>query len=132
MTIGFYTSFSAGNLSATLVEYSRRFPQVDISTVEGSRARLFEGIRTAKSTSPSSPASRHSDCNRSMVLWSERIIVALPEDHPLAANEIIYWTDLKRERFLLERARSRPGDPGYPRCQAQLRPAICLRSFGTM
>jgi DNA-binding transcriptional LysR family regulator len=31
-----------------------------------------------------------SDCNRSMALWSERIIVALPEDHPLAANEIIY------------------------------------------
>jgi hypothetical protein len=28
----------------------------------------------------------------SMVLWSERIIVALPEDHPLAANGIIYWT----------------------------------------
>jgi DNA-binding transcriptional LysR family regulator len=40
-------------------------------------------------------------------LWSERIIVALPEDHPLAANEIIYWTDLKRERFLLSER-----DPG--------------------
>lgn len=42
-----------------------------------------------------------------MTLWSERIIVALPEDHPLAANEIIYWTDLKRERFLLSER-----DPG--------------------
>jgi hypothetical protein len=40
-------------------------------------------------------------------LWSERIIVALPEDHPLATNEIIYWTDLKRERFLLSER-----DPG--------------------
>lgn len=40
-------------------------------------------------------------------LWSERIIVALPEDHALAANEIIYWTDLKRERFLLSER-----DPG--------------------
>ncbi len=42
-----------------------------------------------------------------MVLSSERIIVALLEDHPLAANEIIYWTDLKRERFLLSER-----DPG--------------------
>ena len=48
-----------------------------------------------------------SDYNRSMVLWSERITVALPEDHPLACNEIIYWTDLKRERFLLSER-----DPG--------------------
>lgn len=48
-----------------------------------------------------------SDCSRSMVLWSERIIVALPEDHPPAANEIIHWTDLKRERFLLSER-----DPG--------------------
>ncbi len=42
-----------------------------------------------------------------MALWSERIIVALPEDHPLAQNEIIYWTDLKHERFLLSKR-----DPG--------------------
>jgi DNA-binding transcriptional LysR family regulator len=42
-----------------------------------------------------------------MVLWSEGIIVALPEDHPLAANEIIYWPDLKLERFLLSER-----DPG--------------------
>ncbi len=47
------------------------------------------------------------DRNHSMVLWSERIIVALPEGHPLATNEIIYWTDLKGERFLLSER-----DPG--------------------
>jgi DNA-binding transcriptional LysR family regulator len=40
LTIGFYTSLSAGNLRASLVEYSRRFPRVEISTVEGSRSRL--------------------------------------------------------------------------------------------
>jgi hypothetical protein len=44
----------------------------------------------------SSSGSRYSSgrmaASGSMVLWSERIIVALPEDHPLAANGIIYWT----------------------------------------
>lgn len=101
ITIGFYTSLSAGNLRATLVEYARRFPQVHISTVEGSRARLFGGIENgtidiAIVTGERAPAGGHS-----MMLWSERVIVVLPEDHPLATNEIVYWTDLKRERFLL-------------------------------
>ena len=109
LTIGFYTSLSAGNLRASLVEYSRRFPQVEINTIEGSRSRLFDGIQTGTVDIAivTGESKSKSDCNRSMGLWSERIIVALPDDHPLAANEIIYWTDLKRERFLLSER-----DPG--------------------
>jgi len=42
-----------------------------------------------------------------MALWGERVVIALPERHPLTANEIIYWTDLKRERFTLSKR-----DPG--------------------
>ena len=34
-----------------------------------------------------------------MSLWSERIMVAFPKTHPLAAREFVYWTDLKNERF---------------------------------
>lgn len=40
-------------------------------------------------------------------LWSERIIVCLPAGHRLAGNDVIYWTDLKGESFLLSRR-----DPG--------------------
>lgn len=107
LTIGFYTSLSAGNLRASIVEFGRRFPQVEISTVEGSRSRLFDGIQNGTVDIAVVTGEPASDCNRSMVLWSERIIVALPDDHPLSANEIIYWTDLKRERFLLSER-----DPG--------------------
>jgi DNA-binding transcriptional LysR family regulator len=42
-----------------------------------------------------------------MSLWSERIMVALPKHHRLAAREFVYWTDLKNERFLMSRR-----DPG--------------------
>lgn len=107
LTIGFYTSLSAGNLRASLIEFGRRFPLVEISTVEGSRSRLFDGIQNGTVDIAVVTGEPASDGNRSMVLWSERVIVALPEDHPLAANEIIYWTDLKRERFLLSER-----DPG--------------------
>ena len=33
-------------------------------------------------------------------LWSERILLALPERHPLADRETIYWTDLRDENVL--------------------------------
>jgi DNA-binding transcriptional LysR family regulator len=36
-----------------------------------------------------------------MSLWSERILVVLPKSHRLAANDAIYWTDLKGEMLLL-------------------------------
>jgi DNA-binding transcriptional LysR family regulator len=107
LTIGFYTSLSAGNLRASLVEYSRRHPQVEINTIEGPRARLFDGIQNGTIDIAVVAGDSTSDRNCSMVLWGERIIVALPEEHRLAANEIIYWTDLKRERFLLSKR-----DPG--------------------
>jgi len=107
LTIGFYTSLSAGNLRASLVEFGRRFPQVEISTVEGSRRRLFDGVQNGTIDIAIITGEPPPSCSQSMVLWSERIIVALPEDHPLAANDIIYWTDLKRERFLLSER-----DPG--------------------
>ncbi|MBN9631871.1 MAG: hypothetical protein J0I18_14890, partial [Actinobacteria bacterium] len=42
-----------------------------------------------------------------MSLWSERIMVAFPKAHPLAARDFVYWTDLKTERFLMSRR-----DPG--------------------
>ncbi len=107
LTIGFYTSLSAGHLRASLIEYAQRFPRVEISTVEGSRSRLCGGIQSGTIDVAIVTGEAGPDCSRSMALWSERIIVALPENHPLAANEVIYWTDLKRERFLLSER-----DPG--------------------
>jgi DNA-binding transcriptional LysR family regulator len=107
LTIGFYTSLSAGNLKASLIEFCRRYPRVDFSTVEGARARLLDGIHNGTIDIAIVTGEPASDFDHSMVLWSERIVVALPEDHPLAAKEVIDWTDLKRERFLLSER-----DPG--------------------
>ena len=42
-----------------------------------------------------------------MPLWSERTLLALVEDHPLARKDVIYWTDLRGETVLLSQY-----DPG--------------------
>jgi DNA-binding transcriptional LysR family regulator len=103
LTIGFYTSLSAGNLRATLVEYTRRFPNVDICLYQASRVELFAAVDSAAvdiAIVTGEPNALH---GRSMALWSERIMVAFPEQHPLAAQERLSWPDLKDETFLLAR-----------------------------
>ncbi|MER9674980.1 LysR substrate-binding domain-containing protein [Mesorhizobium sp. M0208] len=107
LAIGFYTSLSAGNLRASLMEHARRFPQVEIRTVEGGRASLFVGLEHGRldiAIVTGEPSLRDGGA---MALWSERIMVALPESHPLAANDIVYWTDLRGETLLLSQR-----DPG--------------------
>ncbi|WP_095203479.1 LysR family transcriptional regulator [Mesorhizobium carmichaelinearum] len=107
LAVGLYTSLSAGNLRASLMEHARRFPQVEIRAVEIARASLFVGLEHGTldvAIVTGEPASREGEA---MALWGERIMVALPETHPLAANEIVYWTDLRGETFLLSQR-----DPG--------------------
>lgn len=45
LTVGFCTSLSAGNLQASLLEYKKRFPQIELATVERSRTRLAAALR---------------------------------------------------------------------------------------
>nr|WP_245475991.1 LysR family transcriptional regulator [Mesorhizobium sp. M7A.F.Ca.US.006.01.1.1] len=107
LTIGFYTSLSAGNLRASLMEYGRRFPQVEIRMAERARASLFDGLERGTldvAIVTGEPAVR---AGGTMALWGERVLVAVPESHPLAGKEIVYWTDLRGETFLLSQR-----DPG--------------------
>lgn len=108
LTVGFSTSLSAGNLRATLMEFTRRFPDVEITAIEGSRMRLLLALQSghidiAIVTGELPPIS-----GRAMPLWTERIIVALPEAHPLAGHEIVQWTDLKGEKLLLSQHQAGP------------------------
>ena len=47
LSVGFYTSLSAGNLRATLVDFRQRSPQVELGMVERSRMRLVTALRNS-------------------------------------------------------------------------------------
>ena len=101
LAVGFYTSFSAGNLRATLSEFSVRFPEVKVRGFERDRDMLLAGIENELLDIAIMIGEAPYRGVKSRPFWSERILVALPEDHPLAARERIHWTDLTGERFLL-------------------------------
>jgi DNA-binding transcriptional LysR family regulator len=114
LSIGFYTSVSAGNLRATLVEYMQRFPQIEIAMLERSKARLTTALRNRAIDAAIVTGEGALLGLKSMPLWSERILVVLPENHRLAASQTVSWTDLGDETLLLSRR-----DPG-PEIQEHL------------
>jgi DNA-binding transcriptional LysR family regulator len=107
LTVGFYTSLSAGNLRATLVDFRQRCPQVSLGMVERSRMRLAGALRNSAIDIVIATGGGVAFDSKTLPLWSERILVALPESHPLATREAIYWTDLRKETILLSQY-----DPG--------------------
>jgi DNA-binding transcriptional LysR family regulator len=107
LVIGFYTSVSAGNLRATIGEFKKFLPQIQLATMEHSRFHLMTALRNGTVDVVVSPGRTDSKDVKSLLLWSERILISLPQDHCLAARDVIYWADLRNEKILLSRL-----DPG--------------------
>lgn len=107
LAVGFFTSLSAGNLRATLVDFRQRFPKIELAMVENLRTRLVTALRNGGIDIAIATGDAPLLDGTAMPLWSERIMVALPQDHPLAARGTIYWTDLRNETVLLSQY-----DPG--------------------
>ncbi|MDI4231731.1 LysR family transcriptional regulator [Bradyrhizobium sp. Arg237L] len=107
LAIGFYTSVSTGNLRATIGEFKKLLPQIELATMERSRFHLMTALRNGTVDVVVSPGRLASMDVKSRLLWSERILISLPQDHCLAAREIISWADLRSEKILLSKI-----DPG--------------------
>ena len=107
LAIGFYTSLSAGYLRAMLVDYAKRFPQIQVRMIESSRTRLTTALRNGAIDVAIVTGQTPLLDSQIMSLWTERIVVALPEVHRLAEGETVSWTDLKGETLLINRH-----DPG--------------------
>ncbi|WP_026202451.1 LysR substrate-binding domain-containing protein [Bradyrhizobium sp. WSM2793] len=79
LAIGFCASLSAGNLKASCSDIKQKFPRTDLATVEGSQTRLATALRNGRLdiliVTWRLPLL---DC-RTMPLWSERVLVALPK-----------------------------------------------------
>ncbi|SCB42957.1 DNA-binding transcriptional regulator, LysR family [Bradyrhizobium shewense] len=107
VSIGFCTSISAGNLRDTLIEFRERFPQIALATVERSRIRLMNALRDGTVDIIICPGRQTYSDDNVLSLWSEQILISLPEDHALATREYVLWTDLRHETILISQH-----DPG--------------------
>lgn len=103
LAIGVHTSLSAGNLRATLIDHRHRFPNVNTHLVEGSSDHLISDLANSTIDVAFVIENNSRWKDRSLLVWSERVIVALPENHPLAACDAVAWGELRHEALLLPR-----------------------------
>ena len=107
LKVGFGTAVSTSKVSTILADHIKSFPQVAMQVTERSTAQLITALGTGDVDLAiiAGDSRRHS--GPSMYLWSERIVVALSSRHPLSNSEVIDWSELMNETFLLSQ-----WDPG--------------------
>lgn len=101
LTIGVHASISAGNLRATLLDHRHRFPDVEMHLVDGSRDHLISDLANSAIDVAFVAEGNPRWNDRTLSVWSERVVLALPETHPLSARDAVHWSELKHEVFLL-------------------------------
>ncbi len=107
LRLGHNSSVSAGSLRATVMSWRDVHPDVEVECVEANRSVLIASLDTGEIDIAILMGTGNHNGFRCQAFWSERILVALPTTHPLAEHEVVYWTDLRNERFLMPVA-----DPG--------------------
>jgi len=107
LNIGVCSALSAGNLRATLIDYLRRFPDVDIYVVDRPRVCLLSDLAIDVIDIAIMMGRAPNWADRTLPLWNERVVIALPEGHPLSKHQILQWNELKGLNWLISQR-----DPG--------------------
>ena len=101
LAIGFSSSLMTGNLRFAIGDYIGRYPDVQFDGIEGGTEKLFSGLQARMVDAAISPAPIAEPGITRRNLWTERLVVAVPEGHPLTNSDAIHWTDLRSEVFVL-------------------------------
>lgn len=78
-----------------------KFPDVQFDGVEAGLERLMHGLQSYTIDVAVAPVGQLEEGIASRSVWSEKVYVAVPDDHELATRAQIYWQDLRREIFVV-------------------------------
>lgn len=106
LIIGTCVSFSAGNLRATLADYRVRFSEVNLHFIDRAREPLISDV-AAGYVDIAIVAGKPDWIEPILPLWAERVVTALPQNHPLSVSSVIRWDDFVDEPVIVNRH-----DPG--------------------
>lgn len=103
LTIGFYPGIASGPLQLALAELITDSPKVGLHLVEGVPGELHRRLNERSidimfgALMPEISSTQLEQEN----LWQERLVVALPEHHPLAAKSQLDWQDVSTLPIML-------------------------------
>jgi DNA-binding transcriptional LysR family regulator len=86
--------------SATLTEFRRRFPKIELEVIQRSPRGLLRCLDNRAADIVIAPGRLRTADMQTRALWTERIFVLLHKDNALAVRDVIFWTDLLDETVL--------------------------------
>ncbi|MDJ0447395.1 LysR family transcriptional regulator [Methylocystis sp. JR02] len=108
LSIGLLSSIASGFLADLRRRYRDEHPEIELDIFEGRSDEIIRQVREAKlDIAFVVGAVEAPDCH-SRQLWSEALMVALPQSHPLACAEHLVWGDLAAETFLVRQSGAGP------------------------
>lgn len=102
LSIGCSAAIGRDRLGEELVAFGRRRPEIDVGVHEMARAELLAALRTgeiALGLLPGDP----DEGFRSVPLWEDRALLAVPRDHPLAGCKTVEAEEARGLLFLTAR-----------------------------
>jgi DNA-binding transcriptional LysR family regulator len=103
LRIGIFTPLVDGFLRKLITSFLQSHLDVTIDLREGGRRSHFAELRAETlDVAFVTGASAVPGCETAE-LWSERVHIALPADHPLQDRDRLDWPELKEERFIVSR-----------------------------
>src|SRR3546814_12334604 len=91
----------AGNLTQTFSEYLTRFPDVQFDGEEAAPEKLLNSLQSRTIDVAVAPAGMEESGILARSVWSDRLLVALQSGHRLLQSDQIYWSDLRRDVFVV-------------------------------
>jgi len=101
IAVGYCSPLMAGKLRIAISDYLTKFEDVQFDGIEAGLEKLFHGLHSHTIDVAVAPIGHREDGISARRIWSERLFVAVPEDHVLAQKDQIYWQDLRREVFVV-------------------------------
>jgi len=103
ISVGIQTCVLPGRFSAFTAEFRTTHPDVIFRYSEGTGKRLLRRLQRGQIDFAVVARRNLAPALRVTPLWSDRIVAALPADHPLATQLEVSWADLRHETFLIGR-----------------------------
>jgi DNA-binding transcriptional LysR family regulator len=103
LTLGLLTFGAAVILQPVLVDFVKERPDVSVSLIEGSKRTLLRRVLDGTLDLAIVAGQISEESCEALSLWSERVLLAIPQSHPLCARRFANWTDLEHEVVLMSR-----------------------------
>ncbi|WP_225026696.1 LysR family transcriptional regulator [Xinfangfangia pollutisoli] len=109
LRIAFVGSASHGLLPMLIKAYRSSYPEVELALSAMNNAELHRALITREIDIAVARPELKDDEFRRELLYRERLILALPDNSPLAAQREVHFADLSGQNFVLYPRRPRPG-----------------------